>query len=88
MCVLYMSFGSKVRPTTFRCVTMGSTVLFILRSRSLLYSEGSRMNTVKVVLFGFSVSLFCFVQAKTLCMYGCMYLLAALVLACVDVMVV
>ena len=31
--------------------------------------------------------LFCFVQAKKLCMYGCMYLLAALVLVCVDVMV-
>ena len=31
--------------------------------------------------------LFCFVQAKTLSRYGCMYLLAALVLVCVDVMV-
>ena len=34
-----------------------------------------------------SVRLFCFVQAKTVCMYGCMYFLAALVLVCVDVMV-
>ena len=39
------------------------------------------------VLSGFSVGLFCFVQAKTLCRYGCMYFLAALVLVCVDVMV-
>ena len=32
--------------------------------------------------------LFCFVQAKALCRYGCMYFLAAaLVLVCVDVMV-
>ena len=32
--------------------------------------------------------LFYFVQAKTLCMYGCKYSLAALVLVCVvDVMV-
>ena len=31
--------------------------------------------------------LFCFVQAKTLCWYGCIYFLAALVLVCVDVMV-
>ena len=30
--------------------------------------------------------LFCFVQATTLCRYGCMYFLAALVLVCVDVM--
>ena len=40
-------------------------------------------------LSGFSISmrLFCFVQAKTLCRYGCMYFLAALVLVCVDVIV-
>ena len=31
--------------------------------------------------------LFCFVQAKTVCRYGCIYVLAALVLVCVDVMV-
>ena len=36
------------------------------------------------VLSGFSKRLFCFVQAKTLCRYGCMYFLAALVLVCVD----
>ena len=28
----YVSFGSKVRPRTFGCVAMGSSVLFILRS--------------------------------------------------------
>ena len=33
MCVLYVSFGSKVRPRTVGCVAMGSAVLFILRSR-------------------------------------------------------
>ena len=31
--------------------------------------------------------LFCIVQAKTLCRYSCMYLLDAIVLVCVDVMV-
>ena len=41
------------------------------------------MNRVQVVLSGFSKRLFCFVQAKTLCMYGCMYFLAALVLVIV-----
>ena len=30
MCVLYLSFGSKVRPRTFGCVAMGSALLFIL----------------------------------------------------------
>ena len=28
MCVLYVSFGSKVRPRTFGCVAMGSALLF------------------------------------------------------------
>ena len=30
MCVLYVSFGSKVSPRTVGCVAMRSTVLFIL----------------------------------------------------------
>ena len=32
MCVLYVSFGSKVRPRPFGCVAMGSALLFIVRS--------------------------------------------------------
>ena len=48
MC-LYVSFGSMVRPRTFGCATMGSAVLFILRSRLLLYSAGSGVNRVQVV---------------------------------------
>ena len=87
MCVLYESFGSKVRPRTFGCVAMGSALLFILRSRLLVYYAGSGVNRVQVVLSGFSMRLFCFVQTKTLCMYGCMYFLSALVLVCVDVKV-
>ena len=70
MCVLYVSFGSKVRPRTFGCVAMGSALLFIIRSRLLVYSAGSGVNRVQVVLCGFSNRLFCFVQTKTLCRYG------------------
>ena len=87
MCVLYVNFGSKVRPRTFGCVAMGSALLCILRSRLLVYSAGSGVNRVQVVLSGFSMRLFGFVQTKTLCKYGCIYFLAALVLVCVDVMV-
>ena len=85
MCMLYVSLGSKVRPRTFGSVAMCSAVLFIFSSRLLLYSAGSGVNRVQVVLSGFSVRLFCVIQAKTLCRYSCMYFLAALVL--VDVMV-
>ena len=41
MCVLYVSFESKVRPRTFGCVAIGSALLFIVRSRLLVYSAGS-----------------------------------------------
>ena len=46
-------FGSKVRPRTFGCVAMGSALLFIVRSRLLVYSAGSGVNRVQVVLSGF-----------------------------------
>ena len=78
-----VSFGSKVRPRTFGCVAMGSALLFIVRYRLLVYSAGSGVNRVQVVLSGFSKRLFCFVQAKKVCMY----FFAALVLVCVDVIV-
>ena len=71
MCVLYASFGSQVRPRIFGCVAMGSAVLFILRSRLLLYSAGFGMNRVQVVLSGFSVRLLCFVQEKLYVFLGC-----------------
>ena len=83
MCVLYVSFGYKVRPRTFGCVAMDSALFCICRSRLLVYSAGSGVNRVQVVLSGFSMRLFCFVQAKTFCRYGCIYFLASFVLVCV-----
>ena len=77
---------SKVRPRTFWCVAMGNALLFIVRCRFLVYSAGLDVNRVHL-LPGFSKSLFCFVQAKTLCRYACMYFLAELVLVCVGMMV-
>ena len=59
----------------------------LFKSRLLVYSAGSGVNRVQVVLSGFSKRLFCFVQEKTLCRYRCMYFLAALVLVYVDVIV-
>ena len=38
MCVLYVSFGSKLRPGTFWVRGMGSALLFIIMSRLLVYS--------------------------------------------------
>ena len=58
MCVMYESCWSKVMPRTFGCVSMGSAVLFIFRFRLLLYSAGSEVNRVQVVLTEFSVRFF------------------------------
>ena len=55
MCVLYVSFGSKIRSRTFGCIAMCSAVLFTLRSRWLVYSIGSGINRVQVALSEFSV---------------------------------
>ena len=41
MCVLYVSFGSKVMLRTFGCIAMCSAGLFTFMSRLLLYSAGS-----------------------------------------------
>ena len=84
--MLYVSFGSKVRPRTFGCIAMGSALLCILRSRLVVYYAGSGVKRVQVVLSGFSMRLFCLVQAKTFCRYGCIYFLDALVLVYVMVM--
>ena len=51
----------------------------------IVYFAGSGVNRVQVVCLDLVRG--CFVQAKTLCRYGCMYFLAALVLVCVDVIV-
>ena len=66
VCVLYVSFGSKIRPRTFGYVAMGSALLYIFRSRLLVYSAGSGGNRVQVVLSGFSMRLLCIAQADFL----------------------
>ena len=86
-CDCMLVWGLRLRPRIFGYVSMGSGVLFNLRSRFFVYSAGSGLNRVQTVLARFSLRLLCFVQIRTLCRYGCMYFLAVLVLMCVDVMV-
>ena len=49
-CMLYVSFWSKVRPRTFGCVAMDSALLFIVRSRLLVYYAGSGVGKGPLVL--------------------------------------
>ena len=74
MCLLYVSFGSKVKPRTCGCEAMGSVMLLILNSM-LLLSAGSGVTDCK--LFCVDVVQYCYVLIASL---GCTR-------ACVDVMV-
>ena len=70
MCVLYHVCEFWVYDKAqIGCIVMSSAVLFILRSRLLLYYAGSGVNRVHVVLSEFSVR-FCFVHEKNVCRYG------------------
>ena len=85
MGVLYVSFGYKVKPRTFVCVAMCNTVVFILRSRLLVYSAGSGVNRVQVVLSGFSVRLFVLSRQELFVgMVVCISLLQSFLCVCHD----
>ena len=59
MCVLYVSFGSKVRPT-FGCVAMGSDLLFIVRSDCSYIRQGlNRLQVVPEVILLFTAKSTC-----------------------------
>ena len=82
MCVLDVSFGSKVRPITFWFVAMGNAVLFIFRSRLLLYLH------LLYLLYEQSAS--CFVWIWCEIVLFCqgkhvMYVFLGFVLVCVEV---
>ena len=90
----YECFVMQMLYVCVLCASCGSSQLCILHdlqivnaARLLLYSAGSGVNRMQIVLSGFSVRLFCFVHEFFLCRYGCIYFLAALVLVCIDVMV-
>ena len=71
VCFVFFLWQSQVRPRTFECIATCNAVLFILKSRLLVYSAGSGVKRMQVVWPGFSVTLVCFVQEKNV-MYVCM----------------
>ena len=70
-CVHYVAVLNAAFCMTYNLLmlAMGSAVLFILRSRLLLYSAGSGVNRVQVVLSGLSVRFFVLYRQK---LYVCM----------------
>ena len=58
MCLLYVSLGSRVSPSIFGLMCMGRVMLSMCSSSCVLYSSGSGVKRVHVVLSGLRVRLF------------------------------
>ena len=58
MCLLYVSLGSKVSSSIFGLMFMVSVMLYICSSSCVLYSAGSGVKRVHVVLSGLRMRLF------------------------------
>ena len=81
-------FGVEcVSPSIFGFLFMGSVMLSICSSSCVLYSDGSGVKRVHVVLAGLRMRLFVRVHVCISCRYGWMFALAMFMSLCVDVMV-
>ena len=87
MCLLYVCLGSRVSPSIFGFMFMGSVMLSICSSSCVLYSAGSGVKRVHVVLSGLRMRLFVRVYVCILCRYDWMFALAMFMSLCVEVMV-
>ena len=64
-------FWSSVRPSIFGVLTVESCVLFICNVSVVLYSAGSGVQSVVVVLPALSVCWLCLVHSCICCIYCC-----------------
>ena len=64
MCLLYVSLGSRVSPSIFGLIFMGSVMLSICGSRCVLYSAGSGMKSACCLVW---------VEDEVVCPSPCMY---------------
>ena len=87
VCLLKVSLGSNVRPSIFGFLFVGSVWPSICSDSVVLYSAGSGVKSVVVVLSAFSVSWFCFVHVLICSRYGCTFVCAVCGFVCVDSMV-
>ena len=71
MCLLYVSLGSRVRPSIFGFLIMSSVLLLICRFSLVLYSEGSSVKRVHVVFSVLIMKLFACVHTWMLFKYDC-----------------
>ena len=85
--LLYVSLGSIVSPSIFGLMFMGSVMLSICSSSCVLYSAGSGVKRVHVVLSGLKMSFFVRVHVCISCRYDWMFVFAMFMSLCVDIMV-
>ena len=76
-----------VSPSILGLIFMGSVMLSICSSSCVLYSAGSGVKRVHVVLSGLRMMLFVRVHVCISCRYDWMFAFAMLMLLCVDVVV-
>ena len=82
MCLLYVSFGSRFILTIFGLMFIVSVMLSICSSSCVLYSAGSGVKRVHVVLSGLRMRWFVLVHVCISCRYDWMF--AMFMLLCVD----
>ena len=70
ICLLNVSLGSKVSPSILGLRIVGSRVLSSCSDSSSLYSAGSGVKSVVIVLLALSFRSFAFVQVCTSSKYG------------------
>ena len=87
MCLLYVSLGSRVSPSIFGLMFMGCVMLSICNSSCVLYSAGSGVKRVHVVVSGLRMRLFVRIHVGISCRYDWMFAFAMVMSLCVDVMV-
>ena len=87
MCLLDVSLGSRVSPSIFGSMFMGSVMLSICSSSCVLYSAGSGVKRVYVFLSGLRMMLFVRVYVCISCREDGMFVFAMFMSLCVDVMV-
>ena len=87
MCLLYVSLVSRVSPSIFGLMFMGSVMLSICSVCCVLYSAVSGVKRVHVVLSVLRMRLFVQVHVCISCGYDWMFALAMYMSLCVDVMV-
>ena len=85
MCLLHVSLGSRVSPSIFGLMFMGSVMLSICSSSCVLHSAGSGVKRVHAVLSGLRMKLSVPVHACISCRHDWMSAVAMSMSLCVDV---